>query len=231
MKTLKPLVLVAEDEPQQAEMLIFNLQSEGYQTMHAKDGEEARELSIEHKPDVILLDWMLPKNTGIDVCSILRNTDKTKDIPIIMLTARGSEADRVRGLDIGADDYVVKPYLPSELLARIRAVLRRSRPATTETIIQRGELILDLDAHKVSYEGSNIHLSATEFRLLAVLAEHPKKVFSRERLLDLVWGLNVYVEARTVDVHIRRLRKTLTNEGQPDPIRTIRGSGYALADS
>ncbi len=230
-QTLQPLVLIAEDEPQQAEMLVYNLEADGYQTIHAPDGEEACSLAIKYKPDVILLDWMLPKRTGIEVCSILRNTDETKSTPIIMLTARGSEADRVRGLDIGADDFVVKPYLPSELLARIRAVLRRSRPATSETVIACGELTLDLEAHKVTYEGTSIHLSATEFRLLAVLAEHPKKVFTRERLLDLAWGRNVYVEARTVDAHVRRLRKTLTKEGRKDPIRTVRGSGYALAIS
>ena len=226
---LHPLVLVAEDEPQQAEMLIYNLEADGYQTVHAPDGEEARMIAIKYKPDIILLDWMLPKRTGIEVCSILRGTEETKSIPIIMLTARGTEADRVRGLDIGADDFVVKPYLPSELLARIRAVLRRSRPATTGNIIAHGELHLDLDAHKVSYVGAELHLSATEFRLLAVLAEQPGKVFSRERLLDLVWGHGVYIEARTVDAHIRRLRKTLTRDSRNDPIRTVRGSGYALA--
>ena len=230
-QVLQPLVLVAEDEPQQAEMLIYNLEADGYQTMHAPDGEEARMIAIKYKPDIILLDWMLPKRTGIEVCSILRSTDETRDIPIIMLTARGTEADRVRGLDIGADDFVVKPYLPSELLARIRALLRRTRPATTKDAIEHGELQLDLNAHKVRYEGEELHLSATEFRLLTVLAEQPGKVFSRERLLDLAWGHDVYIEARTVDAHIRRLRKTLTEDGRKDPIRTVRGSGYALAEA
>jgi len=230
-QVLQPLVLIAEDEPQQAEMLIYNLEAGGYQTMHAPDGEEAHQMAVEYKPDVILLDWMLPKCSGIEVCSILRSIEETKYTPIIMLTARGAEADKVRGLDIGADDFVVKPYLPSELLARIRAVLRRSRPATTDKVIEYGGLRLDLEAHKVSYEGTSIHLSATEFRLLTVLAEHPDKVFSRENLLDMVWGRNVYVESRTVDAHIRRLRKTLTEDGRKDPIRTVRSLGYALAGS
>jgi two-component system, OmpR family, phosphate regulon response regulator PhoB len=227
-QVLQPLILVAEDEQHQADMLIYNLKAAGYQTMHAVDGEEAHLLANKCKPDLVVLDWMLPKCTGIEVCSILRNNDDTKDIPIIMLTARGTEADRVRGLDFGADDFVVKPYLPSELLARIRAVLRRSRPATSEKIIECGNLRLNLETHEVFYEGANIHLSATEFRLLAVLAESPGKVFNRERLLDMAWGRDIYIESRTVDVHIRRLRKNLTDNDRKDPIRTVRGSGYAL---
>ncbi len=226
---IQPLILIAEDEEHQAEMLIYNLKDAGYQTLHARDGEEAHLLAEEYQPDLIVLDWMLPKFTGIEVCSILRDNEKTKEIPIIMLTARGTEDDRVRGLDLGADDFVVKPYLPSEFLARIRAVLRRSRPATSDKLIECGKLHLNLETHEVFYEGETVHLSATEFRLLAVLAETPGKVFNREQLLDMAWGRDVYVESRTVDAHIRRMRKNLTENNRKDPIRTIRGAGYALS--
>lgn len=229
MTPTNPLVLVVEDEPHQAELLLYNLASSGYRTEHAADGETAVRIAREEEPDIIVLDWMLPNLSGIDVCRTLRHDRATRDIPIIMLTARGEESDRVHGLDSGVDDYIVKPFLPSELMARIRAVLRRTRPGKSASRIDVGDLSLDLDTYTVTYGGDAIGLSITEFRILAALAERPEKVFSRERLLDLAWERGIHVEIRTVDVHIRRLRKQLTATGKKDPIRTVRGVGYALS--
>lgn len=182
----------------------------------------------ERQPDVVLLDWMLPKISGIEVCRRLRSRQETRNLPIIMLTARGEEADRIRGLDTGADDYVTKPFLMQELFARVRAVLRRIRPGLAEDKVSHGDITIDRVSHRVLRQGQEVHLGPTEFRLLDYLMQHPGRVFSREQLLDAVWGADVYVEARTVDVHIGRLRKALGKMDGPDPIRTVRSAGYAL---
>ncbi|HEX6858587.1 MAG TPA: phosphate regulon transcriptional regulator PhoB [Caulobacteraceae bacterium] len=218
-------VLVVEDEDALATLLEYNLSKEGYAVTLAADGEEALLLVDENQPDLVILDWMLPKVSGIEVCRRLRQGQKTRNLPIIMLTARGEESDRIRGLDTGADDYVVKPFAMSELTARVRAVLRRVRPALTEDVIRYADIVLDRVAHRVRRDGKDIHLGPTEYRLLDHFMRHPGRVFSREQLLDAVWGSEVYVEARTVDVHIGRLRKAL---GDGDPIRTVRAAGYSL---
>ncbi|HEX8233000.1 MAG TPA: phosphate regulon transcriptional regulator PhoB [Caulobacteraceae bacterium] len=222
---MTPLILVVEDEDALATLLEYNLDKEGYRVRLAGDGEEALLLVAEETPDLVILDWMLPKVSGIEVCRRLRARAETRNLPVIMLTARAEESDRIRGLDTGADDYLVKPFSVSELSARIRAVLRRIRPGLAEDRLRRGDLVIDRAAHRVSREGKNIHLGPTEFRLLEYLMQHPGRVFSREQLLDAVWGSDVYVEARTVDVHIGRLRKAL---GAGDPIRTVRSAGYSL---
>jgi two-component system phosphate regulon response regulator PhoB len=227
---MTPHVLVIEDEDSLATLLQYNLQKEGYDVALAGDGEEALLMVDERLPDLIVLDWMLPKVSGIEVCRRLRQRNETRNVPIIMLTARGEETDRVRGLDTGADDYVVKPFSMTELTARIRAVLRRIRPGLAEDRVRRGDLLIDRVAHRVKRAGNEIHLGPTEFRLLDYLMQHPGRVFSREQLLDAVWGSDVYVEARTVDVHIGRLRKLLNPGREQDPIRTVRGAGYALDD-
>jgi two-component system, OmpR family, phosphate regulon response regulator PhoB len=179
-------------------------------------------------PNLVLLDWMLPLMSGLEVCRQMRRNPKTRDIPIIMLTARGEEADKVRGLNSGADDYIAKPFSPTELVARMRAVLRRSSPGMAEELLSFGDVIMDLAAHRVRRQGRDVHLGPTEFRLLRHFMQHPGRVFSREQLLDLVWGHDVYVEPRTVDVHIRRLRKALNEDNDNDIIRTVRSAGYAL---
>jgi two-component system phosphate regulon response regulator PhoB len=225
---MTPHILVVEDEDSLATLLQYNLQKEGYDVALAGDGEEALLLVDERLPDLIVLDWMLPKISGIEVCRRLRQRNETRNLPIIMLTARGEETDRVRGLDTGADDYVVKPFSMTELTARIRAVLRRLRPGLAEDRVKRGDILIDRVAHRVKRAGSEIHLGPTEFRLLDYLMQHPGRVFSREQLLDAVWGSDVYVEARTVDVHIGRLRKALGVSESDDPIRTVRSAGYAL---
>ena len=225
---MTPHILVVEDEDSLATLLQYNLQKEGYDIALAGDGEEALLLVDERLPDLIVLDWMLPKISGIEVCRRLRQRNETRNVPIIMLTARGEETDRVRGLDTGADDYVVKPFSMTELTARIRAVLRRIRPGLAEDRIRRGDLLIDRVAHRVKRAGAEIHLGPTEFRLLDYLMQHPGRVFSREQLLDAVWGSDVYVEARTVDVHIGRLRKALGVSEADDPIRTVRSAGYSL---
>jgi len=225
---LSTRILIVEDEPPLIEVLRYNLESEGFLTLVATDGEEALLLVEEEDPDLIILDWMLPELSGIDVCRRLRETKKFKTIPIIMLTARGEESDKISGLDAGADDYVVKPFSPSELIARVRAVLRRADPEFGEEKIEYADISLDLVAHKASRNGRAVHLGPTEYRLLQVLMERPTRVFSREQLLDLVWGREIYVEERTVDVHIRRLRKTLNADGEADLIRTVRRGGYAI---
>lgn len=185
----------------------------------------------EEPPDIVVLDWMLPLMSGLDVCRQLRRQSATRAIPIVMLTARGEEGDRIRGLDSGADDYVTKPFSPRELVARVRAVLRRARPALAEEQLSFADIVMDLAAHRVTRAGRRVHLGPTEFRLLRYLLEHPGRVFSREQLLDAVWGSDVYVEPRTVDVHIRRLRRALNAERGADPIRTVRSAGYALDDA
>jgi two-component system phosphate regulon response regulator PhoB len=225
---MTPHVLVVEDEDSLATLLQYNLQKEGYDVALAGDGEEALLLVDERLPDLIVLDWMLPKISGIEVCRRLRQRNETRNVPIIMLTARGEESDRVRGLDTGADDYVVKPFSMTELTARIRAVLRRLRPGLAEDRVRRGDILIDRVAHRVKRAGAEIHLGPTEFRLLDYLMQHPGRVFSREQLLDAVWGSDVYVEARTVDVHIGRLRKALGVSDTDDPIRTVRSAGYSL---
>src|SRR4051812_48928342 len=214
---MTPHILVVEDEDSLSTLLQYNLQKEGYDVALAGDGEEAMLKIEERLPDLVVLDWMLPKISGIEVCRRLRARSETRNLPVIMLTARGEESDRIRGLDTGADDYLVKPFAMSELSARIRAVLRRIRPALAEEKIVRGDLIIDRAAHRVKGAGKDIPLGPTEFRLLDYLMQHPGRVFSREQLLDAVWGSDVYVEARTVDVHIGRLRKALTAETEDDP--------------
>lgn len=223
-----PSVLVVEDEDALATLLQYNLDKEGYRVAVAADGEEALVQIDERQPDLVILDWMLPKVSGIEVCRRLRGRSETRNIPIIMLTARGEETDRIRGLDTGADDYVTKPFSMSELTARVRAVLRRIRPGLAEDRVRHGDITVDRVAHRVKRNGREIHLGPTEFRLLDYFIQHPGRVFSREQLLDAVWGSDVYVEARTVDVHVGRLRKALNKEADMDPIRTVRSAGYAL---
>jgi two-component system phosphate regulon response regulator PhoB len=221
-------VLIVEDEPPLVELLRYNIEKEGFGVQIATDGEKALLLASENEPDLVILDWMLPDISGIDVCRRLRARKETKSLPIIMLTARGEERDKVSGLDAGADDYIVKPFSPSELIARIHAVLRRSNPNFGIDQLAYGGIVLDLIAHKVFRDGKSIHLGPTEYRLLQVLIAHPTRVFSREQLLDQVWGRDIYVEERTVDVHIRRLREALNEFGGYDLIRTVRRGSYAI---
>lgn len=226
--SVKPRVLIIEDEAALLALLRYNLERENYIVDEAVDGEQALLKVSEHLPDLILLDWMLPRLSGLEVCRQLRRNPEARNVPIIMLTARGEEADRVRGLDAGADDYISKPFSPGELLARIRAVLRRIRPALADEVLTYGGLVMDMATHKVTRNGRDVHLGPTEFRLLRFFLEHPGRVLSRDQLLDSVWGRDIYVEQRTVDVHIRRLRKALNGEGEGDIIRTVRSAGYAL---
>ena len=226
--TAKPLILIVEDEVDLVTLLQYNLEKEGFRTINATDGEEALLLAQEQRPSLMLLDWMLPVLSGIEVCRQLRRNAETQSIPIIMLTARSDEADKVRGLNSGADDYLAKPFSPSELVARIQAVLRRANPGMNDELLQYGDVVVNLAAHRVRRNGRDIHLGPTEFRLLRHFMQHPGRVFSREQLLDFVWGNDVFVEARTVDVHIRRLRKVLNSENEADLIRTVRSAGYAL---
>jgi two-component system phosphate regulon response regulator PhoB len=228
---MKLHILIVEDEAALVELLRYNFEQEGFRVSAATDGEEALVMVSEDPPDIIILDWMLPLMSGLDVCRQLRRRPETRNIPIIMLTARGEEGDRIRGLNSGADDYITKPFSPRELIARVRAVLRRARPALSEEKLTFGDIVMDLAAHRVTRNGRNVHLGPTEFRLLHYLLEHPGRVFSRGQLLDAVWGSDVYVEPRTVDVHIRRLRRALNAETDSDPIRTVRSAGYALDDA
>lgn len=225
---MQPYILVMEDEDALATLLQYNLEKEGYDVTVAADGEEGLLQADERLPDLVLLDWMLPKLSGIEVCRRLRGRAETRNLPIIMLTARGEESDRVRGLDTGADDYMTKPFSMTELTARIRAVLRRIRPGLADDRINHADIVIDRVAHRVRRAGKEVHLGPTEFRLLDHLMKHPGRVFSREQLLDAVWGSDVYVEARTVDVHVGRLRKALNVEGTVNPIRTVRSAGYSL---
>lgn len=225
---MKPLVLIVEDEAALVTLLRYNLEGEGFRVAEANDGEQALVLAKEETPDIVLLDWMLPLMSGIEVCRQMRRIPATRDVPIILLTARGEETDKVRGLDSGADDYITKPFSPAELIARIRAVLRRSHPELEADSLAFEDLAMDLVAHRVRRGSREVHLGPTEFRLLRHLLQNPGRVFSREQLLDAVWGRDVYVEPRTVDVHIRRLRKALNDGNETDLIRTVRSAGYAL---
>jgi len=228
VSNLQPRVLIVEDEPPLVELLSYNLEKAGFQIHIARDGEEALLAVEERKPDLILLDWMLPYVSGIEICRRIRRNPETRNVPIIILTARGEEDDRIRGLEAGADDYVVKPFSPSELVARVHAVLRRTRPAFDKDSLTYGDITMDLTTHRVSRNDEPVDLGPTEFRLLRFMMEHPGRVFSREQLLDSVWGHDTYIEPRTVDVHIRRLRKAMNLPGTTDLIRTVRSAGYAL---
>lgn len=223
-----PHILVVEDEASQREVLVYNLQAEGYRVSQAGNGEEAMLIVSEDPPDVIVLDWMMPHLSGIEVCRRIKTAPDTRAIPIIMLSARTEEVDRVRGLETGADDYVIKPYSVSEFMARVRAQLRRVRPSTVGQMLTYGDIKLDAETHRVSRGGMDLKLGPTEFRLLSTFMEKPGRVWSRDMLLDRVWGRDVYVDTRTVDVHVGRLRKALTKAGGDDPFRTVRGAGYAL---
>ncbi len=225
---MAPSILIVEDEPAQVEVLRYNLEQSGFDVIVAGDGAAALDAVEDHRPDLIVLDWMLPEVSGIEVCRRLRGRDETRTLPVIMLTARGEEDDRVRGLEIGADDYVVKPYSPAEMIARIRALLRRTDPAYDTEVLQYADVTMDLAAHRVSRDGVSLKLGPTEFKLLRVFMERPGRVLSREQLLDLVWGSGIYVEDRTVDAHVGRLRKAVNAGGKADLLRTVRGVGYAL---
>jgi two-component system, OmpR family, phosphate regulon response regulator PhoB len=224
----KPLLLLVEDDRALADLLMWHFDREGYEILRTADGDEALILSQERTPDLVVLDWMIEGVSGIEVCRRLRRRASTAHVPIIMLTARGEESDRIRGLDTGADDYVTKPFSPRELLARVGAVLRRVRPALAGEQLAYGDIDMDVEAHRVRRGGSPVQLGPTEFRLLRHFLEHPGRVFSRERLLDAVWQHDSDIDARTVDVHIRRLRKALNEGGRADLVRTVRSAGYAL---
>lgn len=224
----QPSVLLVEDEPAQRDVLAYNLEADGFDVTRAGNGEEALMLVKEATPDLILLDWMLPNVSGIEVCRQLKTRSETRDVPIIMLSARSEEVDRVRGLETGADDYVVKPYSVIELMARVRAQLRRTRPSTVGQRLEYNDIVLDSETHRVTRDKSELKLGPTEFRLLSTFMEKPGRVWSREQLLDRVWGRDIYVDTRTVDVHVGRLRKALCQFGGSDPLRTVRGAGYSL---
>ncbi|NIY73955.1 phosphate regulon transcriptional regulatory protein PhoB [Marivivens donghaensis] len=224
----EPHVLIVEDEPAQREMLAYNVGAEGYRVSTAANGEEAILMIAEDEPDVVILDWMMPNLSGIEVCRRVKSRPETREISIIMLSARSEDVDRVRGLETGADDYVVKPYSVNELLARVRSQLRRTRPALAGQTLVFEDIQLDAETHRVTRAGEQLKLGPTEFRLLSTFIEKPGRVWSREQLLDRVWGRDIYVDTRTVDVHVGRLRKALTAYGGGDPVRTVRGAGYAL---
>ena len=223
-----PCVLIVEDEGAQLEVLKYNLEAEGFDVVMAENGDEALLLVVEEDPDLIVLDWMLPNVSGIEICRRIKADPATRPIPIVMLSARGDEVDRVRGLETGADDYVVKPYSVVELMARLRTQLRRTRPATMGERLSFADIILDSGEHRVFRAGQALHLGPTEFRLLSTLMEKPGRVWTREQLLDRVWGRDIYVDSRTIDVHVGRLRKALMQNGGDNPVRTVRGTGYAL---
>ena len=228
MSVDQPKILVVEDEPSQREVLAYNLKAEGFFVISADNGEDALLLVEEEKPDLILLDWMMPNLSGIEVCRRLKSCKETRAIPIVMVSARSEEMDKVRGLEIGADDYLVKPYSVIELIARLRTQLRRTRAATIGETLHFQDIILDPETHKVFRDEAQLKLGPTEFRLLRTMMEKPGRVWSRDQLLDRVWGRDIYVDTRTVDVHIGRLRKALLKHGGTDPLRTVRGAGYAL---
>ena len=225
---IRPTVILVEDEPAQREMLAYNLEAEGFDVITADNGEDGLILVDENDPDLIVLDWMMPQLSGIEVCRRLKSNSKTRQIPVIMLSARAEEVDRVRGLETGADDYVVKPYSVIELMARVKAHLRRIRAAAVGNRLEYGDIMLDPETHKVFRLQSELKLGPTEFRLLSTFMEKPGRVWSRDQLLDRVWGRDIYVDTRTVDVHVGRLRKALCQHGGDDPLRTVRGAGYAL---
>jgi two-component system, OmpR family, phosphate regulon response regulator PhoB len=228
VNSTQPRVLLVEDEPAQREVLAYNLEAEGFEVTRAASGDEALVMVDEIGPDLILLDWMLPGVSGIEICRRLKSRNVLRDVPIIMISARTEELDRVRGLETGADDYVVKPYSVVELMARVRSQLRRTRPATVGERLEFEDIVLDAETHKVTRGDKPLRLGPTEFRLLSTFMEKPGRVWSREQLLDRVWGRDIYVDTRTVDVHIGRLRKSLCQHGGQDPVRTVRGAGYAL---
>ena len=228
MAAPQPVILVVEDEPAQREVLSYNFAAEGFSVTTAENGEEALLLVGEVLPDIIVLDWMLPNVSGIEVCRRLKSRAETRAIPVIMLSARSEEVDRVRGLETGADDNVIKPYSIVELMARVRTQLRRTRPAAVGQMLEYSDLRLDPETHRVHRADNVLKLGPTEFRLLTTFMEKPGRVWSREQLLDRVWGRDIYVDTRTVDVHIGRLRKALCAHGGDDPLRTVRGAGYAL---
>ncbi|NIZ62740.1 phosphate regulon transcriptional regulatory protein PhoB [Sedimentitalea sp. CY04] len=228
MSVDQPTVLVVEDEMAQREVLCYNLEADGFRVIKAEDGEEALLIVSEENPDIVLLDWMMPNLSGIEVCRRLKSRPETAAIPIIMLSARTEEVDKVRGLETGADDYVIKPYSVIELMARVRTQLRRVRPSTVGVRLSFEDIVLDTETHRVSRAKQKLKLGPTEFRLLTTFMEKPGRVWSREQLLDRVWGRDIYVDTRTVDVHIGRLRKALGQFGGDDPLRTVRGAGYSL---
>ncbi|MEO7222099.1 MAG: phosphate regulon transcriptional regulator PhoB [Devosia sp.] len=221
-------ILIVEDEADLRELVRYNLEAEGFRVSMAESGDEAVERIRDGVPDLILLDWMLPGLSGIELCRRWRSREETARTPIIMITARGEEEERVRGLATGADDYVVKPFSMPELVARIQALLRRSSPQLVTNLLKAGDLELDRQSHRVRRSGRDLHLGPTEYRLLEYLMRHPGRVYSREQLLDGVWGNDVYVDERTVDVHVGRLRKAINRGREADPIRTVRGAGYAF---
>lgn len=224
----KPLVLIVEDEAALATMLRYNLEKQGFRVDEAIDGQEALTRIAENQPDLVLLDWMLPQMSGIEVCRQIRRRAITRDLPVIMVSARTEDQDAVRGLNTGADDYITKPFNMEALLARMRALLRRSNAVPAKGQLTFHDITLDLAAHRVQRNGRPVHLGPTEYRLLEFFMQHPSRVFSREELLDAVWGKDIHVEPRTVDVHIRRLRKSINAEGELDIVRTVRAAGYAL---
>lgn len=221
-------VLVVEDDTALCELLTWNLSAEGYDVRSTPDGEEALLMVREQVPDAIILDWMIEQVPGIEVCRQLRKDKETSQVPILMLTARGEEEDMIRGLKTGADDYVTKPFSPRELLARVEALLRRARPSLAGNVLQWGDIELDATSHRVRRGGEALHLGPTEFRLLRYFMERPNRVVSRQQILDGVWGMDSDIDERTVDVHIRRLRKAINRSGDLDPIRTVRAAGYAM---
>ncbi|MFO7297604.1 MAG: phosphate regulon transcriptional regulator PhoB [Pseudomonadota bacterium] len=223
-------VLIVEDEAPLAELLRYNFEAEGYQVQHAAAGEEAELMIAEDRPDLIVLDWMLPTFSGVELCRRIRARQETRAIPILMLTARGEESDRIRGLSTGADDYVVKPFSLPELMARVKAILRRTAPERIADVLRSGEIELDRTAHRVTRGNREVRLGPTEFRLLEFMMQSPGRVLSREQLLDGVWGRDTYIDERTVDVHIGRLRKALVRGKERDPIRTVRGAGYVFGE-
>lgn len=228
-------VLIVDDEPAQLELLRYNLQQAGFMTLQAENGRDAMEIIDGSLPDVLVIDWMMPESSGIDVCRQLRGRKDTKDLPIIMLSARGEEGDRSLGLDTGADDYITKPFSPRELVSRVNALLRRSRPSLMQDVMEFEDVVLNPETMRVTRDGAHVHLGPKEYQLLALLMERPGRVYTREQLLDRVWGHGIYVEDRTVDVHMSRLRRALNNKddggAHADIIRTVRGTGYALAQT
>ncbi|WP_127520984.1 phosphate regulon transcriptional regulator PhoB [Mesorhizobium sp. Z1-4] len=228
---IAPKVMVVEDEEPLCVLLKYNLEAEGYQVEIVNRGDEAELRLQESTPDLLVLDWMVPAISGIELCRRLRMRAETERLPIIMLTARGEESDRVRGLATGADDYLVKPFSTPEFIARVRALLRRAKPEVLSSVLKVGDIMLDREAHRVYRKKSEIRLGPTEFRLLEFMMQHPGRVFSRAQLLDNVWGETIYIDERTVDVHVGRLRKAVNTGRMPDVIRTVRGAGYAIKEA
>lgn len=224
-------IIVAEDEEALRTLLKYNLEKEGFEVIEAADGDKALERLAERTPDIMLVDWMMPGASGLEVCRSVRQKPETRGLPIIMLTARGEETDRIRGLDMGADDYLTKPFAVTELLARIRAVMRRMRPAVSEDVTEYGDIVVDKTTRRVKRAGRDIPMGPREFALFTTLLETPGKVFSRELLLNMIWGQEKDVDERTVDVHIGRLRKIMNEPGERDPIRTVRAAGYAIDEN